>query len=67
MSSGRAEMMKLVKRLERAGHVVERTGSGHWKVWSKDRGDFAFLAFSPKSSGQHKTMKRLEKIGYTEK
>lgn len=57
--------MKLVRKLRKAGFDVERTGSGHWRV-SNDRGGTTILAFSPRSSGTHITMKKLRNIGYEE-
>lgn len=56
--------MKLVKQLRSAGFIVERTGSGHWKVTNPETGKFVNMAFSPRSGGQHKTLKRLKEIGY---
>lgn len=61
---GRAESMKLVKQLQKAGFRVERTGSGHWKVYSHDGRGPVVIAFSPRTGGMHKTMKRLSEIGY---
>lgn len=61
--SGRAEMMRLVKELKRQGFLVERTGSGHWRVRGES-GDHVILAFSPSGSAFHKTFKRLESIGF---
>lgn len=65
MSAGRAERMKLVRKLRKAGFDVERTGSGHWRV-SNGQGGTTILAFSPRSSGTHVTMKKLKAIGYEE-
>jgi len=58
--------MKLVKECRKQGLTVERTGSGHWKVSNAD-GEFVIMAFSPGKGGRHKTMKRLEGIGFEAK
>lgn len=63
MSAGRAERMKLVRKLKSAGYLVERSGNGHWRV-SNSQGDSVYISFSPRSSGAHMTMKTLKKIGY---
>lgn len=64
--SGRTERMRLVRDLRKAGFVVERTGSGHWKVnHPDDPSRFVIMAFSPNSTAEHKTRKRLAGIGYT--
>lgn len=55
--------MRLVKDLKKQGFTVERTGGGHWRV-TNERGDVAFLSFSPRSSGLHRTLKRLRAMGY---
>ena len=62
--SGRPEQMKLVKDLQRCGFVVERTGSGHWKVTRPGRKGCVFMSFSPSGKPQHKTFKRLAELGY---
>lgn len=62
--SGRAERMQLVRRLKKAGFVVERTGSGHWRVQHPGGGDVVVMAFSPTSTSDHKTRKQLESIGF---
>lgn len=63
--SGRAEMMKLKKALEKQKFRVERSGSGHWKVTHPDRpGEFVMMSFSPKAVPQHKTLKLLRALGY---
>lgn len=59
----RAETMKLVKDLRKQGFEVERTGSGHWKVHGPD-GEKVVMGFSPNSGGLHRTLKRLQAIGY---
>ena len=64
--SGRSEQMKLVKELERQGFSVLRAGSGHWKVTRPGRPGMVVLAFSPKGTPQHKTMKMLRELGYQE-
>jgi predicted RNA binding protein YcfA (HicA-like mRNA interferase family) len=60
----RAESMKLVKDLRKQGFTVERTGSGHWKIGAPDQENSVVMAFSPRTGGQHKTLKRLKEIGY---
>jgi predicted RNA binding protein YcfA (HicA-like mRNA interferase family) len=62
--SGRAEQMKLVKALKKQGFVVERTGSGHWKVTHPERDDCTYMSFSPRGTPQHKTLKRLKEMGF---
>lgn len=57
-------MMRLVKELKRQGFLVERTGSGHWKVQSETGGEFVVMGFSPTGTAFHKTYKRLEAIGF---
>jgi hypothetical protein len=64
VSAGRAETMKLVKALRKQGFEVVRTGSGHWKVTNPGRDQFVIMGFSSASSGQKKTLKRLQEIGY---
>jgi hypothetical protein len=58
--SGRSETMQLVNQLRKDGLVVERTGSGHWKVTRPGHKGMVILAFSPRKRGNMKTMKRLE-------
>ena len=65
--SNRSEMMRLVKRIRKQGLNVERTGSGHWKVTRPGGGDCVIMGFSPNHSGMHKTMKRLEELGFDPK
>lgn len=62
--SGRAEMGRLIRELKKQGFVTERTGSGHWKVYFPGQGGFVILAFSPTGNAFHKSLKRLEAIGY---
>lgn len=62
--SGRAERMQLVRKLKRAGFIVDRTGSGHWRVQNPESGEFVIMAFSPTSTSDHKTRKQLAAIGY---
>lgn len=64
MSAGRAETMRLVKKLQKQGFSVERTGSGHWKVTHPERDGMVIMAFSPKSTCFRTTMKRLKELGY---
>jgi predicted RNA binding protein YcfA (HicA-like mRNA interferase family) len=56
--------MRLVKDLKRQGFQVVRTGSGHWRVTHPDRAGSVVMGFSPNNLGQHKTLKRLRKLGY---
>ena len=62
--SSRGETMKLVKDLEKQGFVVERTGSGHWKVTRPGRSGCVVMAFSPKREPGFKTFKLLRELGY---
>lgn len=62
--SGRSERMQLVRRLKSAGFMVERTGSGHWRVQHPHGGDVVVMAFSPTSTSDHKTRKQLAAIGF---
>ena len=55
--------MKLVKRLEKQGFGVERTGSGHWKVTAPD-GGMTVIGFSPSSRGLKESVKRLKDLGF---
>jgi len=64
MSDTRREMDRLVRELLKAGYEVTRTGSGHWKVRRPEGGECVIMAFSPRTSGFHRTMTRLKKIGY---
>lgn len=57
-------MFKLVKDLRRQGFEVDRTGSGHWKVSRPGDGDRVILAFSPSGTAFHRSIKRLEQLGY---
>jgi predicted RNA binding protein YcfA (HicA-like mRNA interferase family) len=60
----RGEMMKLVKRAEKQGFDVRRTGSGHWKVTSPDGKGMTVLSFSPKTGGTRQSVKQLTAIGF---
>jgi predicted RNA binding protein YcfA (HicA-like mRNA interferase family) len=60
----RATARELVRKLEKQGFDVVRTSGGHWKVTYPGRPGHVILAFSPKSSGMHLSIKRLEKLGY---
>jgi predicted RNA binding protein YcfA (HicA-like mRNA interferase family) len=62
--SGRAQTMELVKQLRKQGFNVERSGSGHWKVTHPERDGMVVIAFSPRKTGMHLTLKRLRKIGH---
>jgi predicted RNA binding protein YcfA (HicA-like mRNA interferase family) len=64
MSAGRAETMRLVRDLRKQGFDVERTGSGHWKISHPNREGTVVMGFSPKSTNNARTLKRLAKIGY---
>jgi predicted RNA binding protein YcfA (HicA-like mRNA interferase family) len=67
MSDGRRERDLLVRELRKAGFLVERTGSGHWRVRRPDGGGMVIMAFSPRSAGMQKTLARLRDIGYNPK
>ena len=43
------EVKRLIRRCERAGLVVERSG-GHWKVMSRDGETLATIPFSPSTN-----------------
>lgn len=63
MSGHRADMMKLVKKAEKKGCEVERTGSGHWKIVCPD-GTVLTASFSPRNPGPHRDILRaLRKAG----
>ena len=62
--SGRAEMFRLIRKLEKQGFSVERTGSGHWAVRPPDGAGIVILAFSPRGSSFHKSLKRLRALGF---
>ena len=64
--SGRPEQMRLVKALRKQGFTVERSGSGHWKVTHPEQEGCTYMSFSPRGTPQHKTIKRLKDMGYTE-
>lgn len=64
MSAGRAETRRLIKKLEKQGFTVERTGGGHWRVRKEGTNSTVVMGFSPSGTGQHKTLKRLEEMGY---
>ena len=44
------EVKHLIRRCERAGLVVERSGGGHWKVTSRDGETLATIPFSPSTN-----------------
>ena len=56
--------MRLIKELEKQGFDVVRAGSGHWKVTRPGRAGMVVVAFSPKGTPQHKTLKMLRELGY---
>ena len=62
--SSRGETMKLVKDLRSKGFVVERTGSGHWKVTRPGRQGSVVMGFSPNCPPGHRTFKLLRELGY---
>ena len=43
-------MKAFVRRLERAGLTVERSGGGHYRVRTPDGGTVAFIPFSPSTN-----------------
>jgi len=53
-----------VRELKKQGFSVRRTGSGHWMVRPPEGEGCVVLAFSPKLAAMHKTLARLEAIGY---
>lgn len=66
MSAGRAETMKLIRKLRKQGFTCEQTGGKHWKVSHPDHPEFTIMSFSPKSTSFPKTMKRLRAMGFKE-
>ena len=63
MAGHRAEMMKLMKKAQKAGCSVERTGSGHWKIVAPN-GTVTVTSFSPKNAGALRDVtKELKKAG----
>jgi len=64
MSDTRREVARLVRELRRAGFVITRTGSGHWKCQSPAGGGMVIIAFSPRKAGLHRTMSQLRNLGY---
>jgi Holliday junction resolvase len=66
MSGARAERQRLVKKLQKQGFSVTRTGSGHWKVESPVSDGHVIMAFSPRSPADYATVKHLKRIGYKE-
>ncbi len=46
-----SEMLKLVRRAEKAGLIVTRRGSGHYKVENPDTGEWFSMPFSPRKQG----------------
>ena len=43
-------MKAFVRRLERAGLTVERSGGGHFRVRDRDGATIGFLPFSPSTN-----------------
>jgi hypothetical protein len=63
MAGHRADMMKLLKRAQKQGCIVSRTGSGHWKIVCPN-GTRLTASFSPTSAGAYRdTIKALRKEG----
>lgn len=63
MAGHRADMMKLLKKAQKAGCFVERAGSGHWKIVTPN-GTTTFTSFSPKNAGALRDVtKELKKAG----
>lgn len=64
MASGhRADMMKLVKKAKKQGCLVERSGSGHWKIKCPN-GTVVIASFSPSAPGAYRdTIRNLRKAG----
>jgi len=44
------DVKTFVRRLERSGLVVERSGGGHYRVRTPEGGTVAFLPFSPSTN-----------------
>ena len=44
------DVKAFVRRLERAGLTVERSGGGHYRVRTPDGGTVAFIPFSPSTN-----------------
>ena len=63
MAGHRADMMKLLKRIQKQGCTVERTGSGHWRIITPN-GAVLTTSFSPKTPGALRDVtRRLKKEG----
>ena len=62
--SGRAETAQLIRSLRKQGFTVDRTGSGHWKVFRTGGHGSVVLGFSPNHQGLQRSIKRLQGIGY---
>jgi len=63
MAGHRADMMKLLKQVQKQGCTVERTGSGHWRITTPN-GAVLITSFSPKTAGVlRSTIRRLKKEG----
>jgi predicted RNA binding protein YcfA (HicA-like mRNA interferase family) len=58
------EVKRLIRRCERAGLVVERSGGGHWKVRSPAGETLATIPFSPSTNRWlENTLTQLRKRG----
>lgn len=64
--SNRRETSQLLKKVEKQGFDVKRTGSGHWKVTHPEREGSVVVGFSSSARGLQQTIKRLRQLGYQE-
>jgi predicted RNA binding protein YcfA (HicA-like mRNA interferase family) len=58
------DVKAFVRRLEREGLVVERSGGGHFRVRTADGATVAFVAFSPSTNRwRENTLAQLRQRG----
>jgi hypothetical protein len=58
------DVKAFVRRLERAGLVVERSGGGHYRVRTGDGATVAFVPFSPSTNRwRENTLAQLRQRG----
>jgi predicted RNA binding protein YcfA (HicA-like mRNA interferase family) len=58
------DVKAFVRRLERAGLVVERSGGGHFRVRTADGATVAFVPFSPSTNRwRENTLAQLRQRG----
>ena len=63
MSGHRSDMMKLLRRAEKEGCLVDRLTNGHWKITTPS-GVVIRTSFSPGNAGAYRvTLRNLRKAG----